>query len=74
MAGRQAGRLLDVIEDIGTLIHPFWEGGPPGTPETAVQLLKRQLDETVLHLEQGYEPSIAAMHVYSEIAFLQRVG
>ena len=63
-----------VIEDIGTSYHPFWEGGPPGTPETAVQLLKRQLDETVLHLEQGYRPSIAAMHVYSEIAFLQRVG
>jgi hypothetical protein len=61
-----------VIEDLSLAYHNDWEGGPPGTPGTAAELLKRLIDSTLLRAGDPFRPSVAAMHVYSEIAFLQR--
>jgi hypothetical protein len=61
-----------VIEDLALAYHHDWEGGPPGTPGTAADLVKRLVDSTLLRAGDPFRPSVAAMHVYSEIAFLQR--
>lgn len=62
-----------VIEDIGLSYSADWGGGPPGTPGTAAELIKRLVDDT-LHRAPAYDvtPKVAAMHVYNEIVFLQR--
>jgi hypothetical protein len=61
-----------VIEDLSLAYHHDWEGGPPGTPGTAADLLKQLIDSTLLRAGDPFQPSVAAMHVYPEIAFLQR--
>jgi hypothetical protein len=61
-----------VIEDLPLAYHPDWEGGPPGTPDTAADLLKRLIDSTLLRAGDSFRPSVAAMYVYPEIVFLQR--
>jgi len=63
---------LYVIEDLGTAYHPEWEGGPPGTPGTAAELIKTLVDDTLCRFRDSFQPSIAAMHVYGEIVFLER--
>jgi demethylmacrocin O-methyltransferase len=61
-----------VIEDLAVSYHPTWEGGPPGTPGTAADLLKGLIDDTLRREQDSFRPSIASMHVYDEIAFLER--
>ena len=61
-----------VIEDLSLAYHHDWEGGPPGTPGTAADLLKQLIDSTLLRAGDPFQPSVAALHVYPEIAFLQR--
>ena len=61
-----------VIEDLALAYHPKWEGGPPGTPATAAELLKGKIDDTLGRYDQPFEPAISAMHVYAEICFLER--
>jgi cephalosporin hydroxylase len=62
-----------VIEDIDVSYHPEWEGGPPGTPGTAADLIKRLLDDTLIRAgDDEFQPSIAALHVYHQIVFLER--
>ncbi len=61
-----------VIEDLAVSYHPTWEGGPPGTPGTAADLLKGLIDDTLRREQDRFRPSIASMHVYDEIAFLER--
>lgn len=63
-----------VIEDLLLAYHPDWEGGPPGTPGTAVDLLKRLVDSTLLRAGDAFRPSVAAMHLYSKIVFLERAA
>jgi hypothetical protein len=68
---------LYVIEDLGVAYHPDYAGGPPGTPGTAVALLKDLLDDTIIRQEHepgqaSYRPSVAAVHVYGDIAFLEK--
>ena len=63
-----------VIEDVFTAYHPDWEGGPPGTPGTAADLLKKLVDDTLLRKGSDFRPSIAAMHLYSNIVFLERTA
>ncbi|HEY6398131.1 MAG TPA: hypothetical protein VIX82_11820, partial [Solirubrobacteraceae bacterium] len=60
-----------VIEDLSLAYHGDWEGGPPGTPGTAADLLKRLVDSTLLRAGDPFRPSVAAMHLYSEIVFLE---
>ena len=36
---------LYVIEDFATAYWPDWEGGPPGTPGTAIKLAKNLIDD-----------------------------
>jgi hypothetical protein len=61
-----------VIEDLQTAYHPDWEGGPPGTPGTAADLIKKRVDETLRREQDPFEPSVAAMHIYAEIAFFEK--
>jgi hypothetical protein len=64
-----------VIEDLSAAYHPRWEGGPPGTPNTGVALVKELVDSTLSRLgDKAFTPSLAAMHVYAELAILQRAG
>jgi hypothetical protein len=61
-----------VIEDLALAYHPDWEGGPPGTSGTAVALLKELVDDTVSRAGDPFVPSLAELHVYTEIAVLKR--
>lgn len=64
-----------VIEDLHVSYHPDWEGGPPGTPDTAADLIKRLVDGTLSRPSaQQFQPGLAAMHVYNDIVFLERSG
>jgi demethylmacrocin O-methyltransferase len=63
---------LYVIEDLSLAYHERWEGGPPGTPGTAADLVKRLVDSTLLRAGDPFRPTVAALHLYSEIVFLQR--
>jgi hypothetical protein len=63
-----------VIEDLPAAYNPNYEGGPPGTPGTAAELIKRAVDDTLLRENDAFSPSIAAMHVYSEIVFFEKSG
>jgi hypothetical protein len=61
-----------VIEDLATAYHPYFEGGPPGTPGTAVEFIKGAVDDTLLRENDLFRPSIAAMHIYSQIVFFEK--
>jgi demethylmacrocin O-methyltransferase len=69
-----------VIEDLFTAYHPSFGGGPPGTPGTAVELIKTLVDDTVLRSgnmivvrgDKSAQRPIAAIHVYGNIVFLER--
>jgi hypothetical protein len=63
-----------VIEDLSTAYDPQYEGGPPGTPGTAADLIRRAVDDTLLRESDTFHPSIAAMHVYGGIAFFEKAG
>ena len=58
-----------VIEDLSTAYSEDWEGGPPGTPGTAVDLVKRLIDS--VHV--GPLP-ISSVHVYPEITFIEKAS
>ena len=45
----------------------------PVPPGRAAELIKGAIDDTVLRENDPFRPSIAAMHVYSEIVFLEKV-
>lgn len=62
-----------VIEDVALAYHPEWEGGPPGTANTAAELIKSTVDNTLLRFQAPFDPSVAAMHVYGEICFFEKV-
>ena len=59
-----------VIEDLGTSYWEDYEGGPPGTPGTGVDLVKGLLDRAQwcsdLH-------DISEVHVFSSIAFIRKL-
>jgi hypothetical protein len=62
-----------VIEDLEVAYHPGWEGGPPGTPGTAVELIKTCVDDTLRRAQDPFQPSMAAIHVYTnDIVFFER--
>jgi hypothetical protein len=61
-----------VIEDLQAASDPRWEGGPPGTPGTAAELLKALVDDTLARTDPAFRPGVAALHVYAEIAFLRK--
>jgi hypothetical protein len=61
-----------VIEDLAVAYDPRYEGGPPGTPGTAAELIKHGVDDTLLRENEPFRPSIAAMHVYSEMVFFEK--
>lgn len=61
-----------VIEDLALAYHPEWEGGPPGSPNTAAQLIKANVDDTLRRYQQAFEPTIAAMHLYGEVCFMEK--
>ena len=68
-----------VIEDLPVAYHPMYEGGPPGTPDTAVELIKAQVDNTIRRYEEiigvaSSEPSVAAIHLYPDIVFLEKAA
>jgi hypothetical protein len=62
---------LYVIEDLSLAYHADWEGGPPGTPGTVVDLIKRLVDDTLIRAGDSFRPSVGELHLYSEIVFLQ---
>ena len=62
------------IEDLDTAYRANWEGGPPGTAETSVDLLKGTVDDV---LRRHWDLHLTALpvdevHVYDQIAFLVR--
>ena len=61
-----------VIEDLPLAYEASFEGGPPGTPGTAAELIKASVDDTLLRWNDPFRPSIAAMHVYGGIAFFEK--
>jgi hypothetical protein len=72
-----AGGGVYVVEDLPVAYHPAYGGGPPGTPGTAIELIKAQVDNAIRRNEEtvgvvSFEPPIAAMHVYPEIAFFEK--
>lgn len=73
---------LYAIEDLGYSYDPEWEGGPPGTPGTAADLLKGLIDATCCSATlsgpalapEDFAPSIAGIHVYAELAMIERMS
>lgn len=61
-----------IIEDLATSYHPDWGGGPPGTPGTGADLIKTKVDETLRRRWDPFQPPITAIHLYGEIAFLEK--
>jgi hypothetical protein len=61
-----------VIEDLPLAYEASFEGGPPGTPGTAAELIKAAVDDTLLRFNDPFRPSIAAMHIYGGIAFFEK--
>lgn len=61
-----------VIQDLAVAYDEGWEGGPPGKSGTAVALLKALLDDTLQRYKQSFTPSILSLHVYGEMAVLQK--
>ena len=57
---------LYVIEDLQYSYDPEFGGGPPGTPQTSVEMLKTLIDSPT----QGGD--VASVHVYPKIAFIER--
>ncbi len=65
------------IEDLPVAFHRGYGGGPAGTPGTAVELIKTQVDNTIRRHEEtigvvSFEPPLAAIHVYPEIVFFEK--
>jgi hypothetical protein len=61
-----------VIEDLAASYDTRWGGGPPGTPGTGADLVKRLVDSTLRSSQpDGLCQSISAMHIYEGIAFLR---
>ncbi|MHB8247248.1 MAG: class I SAM-dependent methyltransferase [Acidimicrobiales bacterium] len=57
------------IEDLETAYWSDWEGGPPGTPGTAVDLAKGLLDD----VNVGPRP-VASVHLYPGIVFVHKAA
>jgi len=60
-----------VIEDLGTSYWEDFEGGPPGTAGTAVELVKGLVDHT--QLWSGVHDA-AELHLFPSIAFIRKAG
>jgi hypothetical protein len=58
-----------VIEDLETAYRASFQGGPPGTPGTGIELVKSLLDD--IHL--GPRP-VASVHVYPGIVFIEKAA
>jgi hypothetical protein len=63
-----------IVEDLALAYHPDWEGGPPGTPGTAAELLKTKIDDTLRRYQDPFQPSIESMHIYGEICFFEKAA
>jgi hypothetical protein len=68
-----------VVEDLAVAFHPNYEGGPPGTPGTAVELIKGQVDNTIRRNAEivgvvSFEPPVAAIHLYPEMVFFEKAA
>lgn len=63
-----------VIEDLMTAYDAGWEGGPPGTPGTHVELVKDLIDQVLVRHwgPTGHPCRLDSVHVYDEIAFIHR--
>jgi hypothetical protein len=61
-----------VIEDLWTAYHAGeYEGGPSGTPGTAIELIKGLIDRT--QTESGVS-DVAELHLFDSIAFIRKAG
>jgi demethylmacrocin O-methyltransferase len=62
-----------VIEDLGGAYFTEAEGGPPGTPGTAIELLRSLLDRTQHYSgRHGGHHDCAEIRLLNEIAFIRR--
>ena len=60
---------LYTIEDLWWAYETEYEGGPPGTPGTAIELIQRLVDRT----QTGSRArDIAELHVFNNIAFIRK--
>lgn len=59
---------LYAIEDLATAYWEGWGGGPPGTPDTAVALLKDLVDE----LNLGTGRPLASIHAYPGLVLIEK--
>ena len=61
-----------VVEDLETAYREDYEGGLPGTPETATHLLKQTIDAVLRsHWDSGITADpVSELHIYDQIAFL----
>jgi demethylmacrocin O-methyltransferase len=60
-----------VIEDLETSYWESHEGGPPGSPGTAVDLVKSLVDRT--QIDSG-DRDIAELHIFEGIAFVRKAS
>jgi hypothetical protein len=66
-----------VIEDMETAYLPFFGGGPPGKPNTSVQLTKDLVDSVnrwCFEDKATVTWDVDELHVYEQIAFLRKAG
>ena len=62
-----------VVEDMGTAYDPAFGGGPPGYPGTSAALVKELVDEVNrVSIASGASANVASLHIYEQIAFIQR--
>lgn len=60
---------LYVIEDLETAYWEDWEGGPPGTTGTGVDLAKELLNDVNIGPR-----AVASVYVYPDIVFIERAA
>jgi hypothetical protein len=62
-----------VVEDMGTAYDAAFGGGPPGHPGTSAALVKQLVDDVnQASIANGTSSQVAELHVYEQIAFIQR--
>jgi hypothetical protein len=63
-----------IIEDMETAYVPFFGGGPPGKPNTSVQLTKDLVDSVNRSCIQDGATTwdVDELHIYEQIAFLRK--
>lgn len=63
-----------VIEDLAVAYDPDWEGGPPGTAGTQMELIRETVDDVHRNHWTSDQPAraISSIHLYDGIVFIEK--